>query len=345
MSTSFRNIAVGDILLDFDNPRIKHYLELYTDDEITAEQVALALSNNSNNSGDSGTSYKSLRDSIWKCQGIVHPIIVSHEADGRYIAIEGNTRLQIYKDFLKSDKSGLWDKIPAIVFEQISKEKKHEIRLQSHLVGPRAWDPYSKAKYLWQLSEVEHMPLTTIISLCGGGKSEILKSIEAFKFMEAEYRPYVRRKNMQFEVKEFSKFYEYQNSTIKHSVEIAGFDVKIFAQWVADGNVDTAQRVRIIPKVMGNKEAKEKFLRTNLAEAEKVLNAAELESADLSKYPYYVLAAQLFKKLVSGDPSIAEIKKLAHGDSEEALERLYHIQSLQGQLQIITESINQIANG
>lgn len=339
------NLPIDKILLDRDNPRIKNYLDHISADSITAAHIALALSNSSNTQ-DATTSYTALRDSIKKCGGIIHPIIVSHEADGSYIAIEGNTRLQIYKDFFNNDKSGIWDTIPAIVYDNLEDEKKHEIRLQSHLVGPRAWDPYSKAKYLWQLSEVEHMPLNTIVSLCGGGRTEILRSIAAYQYMETYYRPYVKTKrNRRFDIREFSKFMEFQSNAIQHSIKKAGFDLSVFACWVVDGNIDTAQRVRLIPKVLANDEARAKFLRTNLGEAEKILNAAELDTADLSKYPYYVLVSQLYKKLISSDPSITEIRRLATEDTEETQERIYHLQSLEGQLKIILENIRNIQNG
>lgn len=339
------NLDISLIRLDIDNPRIKNYLDNYPKEEITSAHIALALSNSSNTQ-DATTSYTSLRDSIKKCGGIIHPIIVSLEEDGTYVAIEGNTRLQIYKEFQKNDSSGLWDRIPAIVYDRLGNEKKHEIRLQSHLVGPRAWDPYSKAKYLWQLSEVEHMPLNTIISLCGGGKTEIQRSIAAYQYMETYYRPYVSSKrNRRFDIREFSKFHEFQNNAIQYSIRKAGFDLSIFAEWVAEGNIDTAQRVRILPKVLANDEARAKFLHTNLGEAEKIIFAAELDSADLSKYPYYVLVAQLYKKLILSEPSISEIKRLATDDSSEASERVYHLQSLESQLNIILENIREIQNG
>jgi len=265
------------------------------------------------------------------------------ESDGTYVAIEGNTRLQIYKDFKRDDPSGPWNSIPAIVYENLSPEKKHEIRLQSHLVGPRAWDPFSKAKYLYELSEVEHMPLKLIVSLCGGGKTEIERSIAAYKYMISFYHPYIKTKrNRRPEVREYSKFYEFQSSTIQHAIVRAGYELSKFAEWVVDGNIDTAQRVRILPKVLANSEAKARFLKTNLAEAEKVLNAAELDTADLSKYPYYVLASQLYKKIVSGEPSIEEMKSLAAGETDEAVDRMYHLGNLEAHLQIMLKTIHSL---
>lgn len=332
------NLPISSIELDVENPRIKHFLEIYKPESITAEAIALALSN-SVNSGDSSTSFSGLRDSIKVSGGIIHPIIVSKENDGRLIVIEGNTRLQIYKEFNESDPSGKWSTIPSLLYENLSDYDKHQIRLQSHLVGPREWDPYSKAKYLWQLSEVEHLPMNNIISLCGGRKTDIQRSIEAYIYMESVYRPLTREKGLVFNVRDFSKFLEYQNSTIKRSIKAAGYDENQFASWVVDDRIDTAQKVRIIPQVLSNEQASIKFLSSNLSEAEKVLHANELENADLSKYPYYVLAHELYKKLALGEPSPEEMRHLATDQSEESNNRIYDLNSLVSQINVMLDFI------
>lgn len=94
----YKALDVNDIQLDLENPRIKHYMEMYTN-EITSEQIALALS--AGGSTDARSSYKALRDSIKVNRGIINPIIVNKKNDGTMIVVEGNTRLQIYREFLK----------------------------------------------------------------------------------------------------------------------------------------------------------------------------------------------------------------------------------------------------
>jgi hypothetical protein len=331
-------LNISEIELDRDNPRIKHFLEIYQANKITAEAIALALSNSAN-ANDTSTSFAGLRDSIKVSKGIIHPIIVSHEADGRYVVIEGNTRLHIYKEFNEYEPDGTWAKIPALVYEQLSDVEKHKIRLQSHLVGPREWDPYSKAKYLWQLSEVEHMPMTSIISLCGGRKAEIQKSIDAYLYMETVYRPIIKSKGLDFNVRDFSKFAEYQNSNIKKSIQSAGYDEDQFAKWVADDMIDVALKVRRLTEILKNNDAKNKFLHSNLTEAERILHASELDNADLSKYPYYVIVQELYKKLALGEPKVDEIKELAKGESEESNKRKYYLESLNNQIKLILKFI------
>ena len=72
---------------------------------------------------------------------------------------------------------GNWETIKSIVYENVNEEKMDSIRLQAHLVGPREWDAYSKAKYLNYLVNVKYMQMTSLIVYCGGPSkaSEIKK--------------------------------------------------------------------------------------------------------------------------------------------------------------------------
>lgn len=331
---TLKTLPITSIQLDIDNPRIKQFLDIYQGN-ITAQHIALALSESSNN--DTSTTYRSLKDSIRASKGIIHPIVVNKEPDGTHTVIEGNTRLQIYKDFAKNDSSGIWDNIVCLVYENLTNEQKHEIRLQSHLVGPREWDPYSKAKYLWQLYVVESMPMANIIDMCGGRKNEINKQIEAYIYMEEFYRPYVaKKKDLFFDTRNFSKFLEYQkNNVIKSAVFTKGFDEDQFAKWVADGNVDNAQKVRLLPSIMKNDEALTVFLNKNLSEAEKVLNAAALANDDLSKYPYEVLCKALYNKLMGFDHM--EVVNLAQNPAFS--DKRYQLESTESLLKFYIDEI------
>lgn len=309
-------LNVQDISLDAENPRIKQYLEYYDPNSLTSEQIALALSDSSDS--DAITTYRALRESIKTSQGIIHPVLVNHESTGKYVVIEGNTRVQIYREFLSSGAKGDWTKIMALVYEDLSEMDKHAIRLQSHLVGPRDWNPYSKAKYIYKLSEIEHLPMNQIVAMCGGKESEIKQLIQAYEYMERYYRPYALQNGYDYETQQFSKFREYQNSRIKNSVLRKGFQENEFAKWVAEGNVDKAQGVRSIPAIMQNEEALKVFLKHNISAAEKVIHAAELMTSDLSEYPYEKLAKEFRIKLE--ELSATEVDNLAN-DSTYAEKR------------------------
>lgn len=312
MKPKYLELNVDEIELDMENPRIAKYLEMYGKENLNSEVISLALGGGTND--DKGTSYNTLKESIKANKGIINPIMVNKTTDGRFIVIEGNTRVQIYKEFKKYNVDGDWEKISALVFENLNEDEKDAIRLQSHLVGPREWDPYSKAKYLNYLSNSRNLPMSQIISFCGGNQAEIIKLIEAYNEMETYYRDNLDD-DSEFDQRDFSKFYEFQRKTIKEAILRKGYTIENFAKWVIDGNIDTAINVRKIPQIFESKEAIEVFLKSNISEAEKKVVIDDGFDKTIENIPYYVLANQLNKKINSMD--LGEFKSLKFDTDKE----------------------------
>ena len=254
----YEELDINLIKLDIDNPRIKMYLENY--ENPTAEGIALALNSSSN---DGQTSFSSLKESIRVNGGIINPIIVNHKGNN-YIVIEGNTRLQIYKDFNSQNVSGDWNKIRAIVYENLTDEEIHSIRLQSHF--------------------------------CGGKKNEINRLVSAYRDMQQFYVPKVKEYGYDIDYKDFSKFAELQNRSIIDSLIFNHYTKEDFAKWVIEGNIDSAQNVRCIPSILKNKQAKEEFFKSNISNALTKLNV-ESSNLDLNNTDYIELSKILTNKL------------------------------------------------
>ena len=109
-----RHAVLNVDLIDYDteNPRIMKALEKYGD-KLNAERIHFALSSASE--GERGaSSFVGLRDSIRACGGIQSPLVVTARG-GRYTCVDGNTRLAIYKKFLKEQPEDRWSQIKAIV--------------------------------------------------------------------------------------------------------------------------------------------------------------------------------------------------------------------------------------
>lgn len=94
--SSYTEIDTALLDLDFTNPRIQNYLQNYPEESRSGELLAMLL-------GTGTDSCASLKESIKEHGGIINPIIVNHFPDGRYVVIEGNTRLQIYRDFIRDN--------------------------------------------------------------------------------------------------------------------------------------------------------------------------------------------------------------------------------------------------
>ena len=284
-------LPIDKIELDKNNPRIATYLATHDPDDITSELMALLL-------GTTSESCASLRDSIEANGGIIHPIVVNQREDGTYVVIEGNTRLQIYRDFKKSGKAGSWDKIRAIVYSNLDDDNMHSIRLQAHLVGPREWDAYSKAKYLNYLANVEKMPMNVLVSFCGGNSkaSEIRNMIAAYNDMETYYRPQCDDDTM-FDIKKFHGFVEMQRGMVLESIISHGYTKSDFSKWMIDDRFTTLQDVRRLPNILQSKKATEAFFKDDSRAAIKILAVEEITSDKLKDIPYELLAKELSKRM------------------------------------------------
>jgi len=305
-------LDVVSIELDKGNPRLATFLEKYGE-AITSDDVAFAL----DDSGDSGNTMQTLREAIKTHGGLITPIIVNFiSAEKRYVAIEGNTRVKIFQEFLENGTAGSWNEIPAVINNDMSEQMIHQTRLQAHLVGPRDWQPYAKAKYLHYLSTTKCMTDAQVEDCCGGiaNRNTIRKLVDAYNDMEKHYRPLVASDD-QVDTRKFSYFNELQNRTIINALRSVGKNKDDFAQWVIDGKVDTAQQgVRDLPKVLQMPKAAEAFLSDSnmtVSEAMKIVSAAEIapSSAEaLSDASLQSLVLVLTEKLANFPWS--EVKRL-----------------------------------
>ena len=269
------SLPISDIQLDWTNPRIRRQLDMYGDDNITAERIALALKEGSEEDKASGTTFARLRNSIIKNKGIITPIVINNTSDG-HVCVEGNTRLLIYRELYESTKDKIWLNIPCLVYENANHEEMSSIRLQAHLIGPRPWDPYSKARYLAFLWDEEELSHDQIIEYCGGNKRQIADSIRAYRMVEEVYKPSLNHPE-EFDHTRFSGFIEYQDNRVHGAVLSGGFNDKQFSMWLHDRKIQRLEHVRRLPEILGNVEAKEAFLKSGSNEAIKILNQPSLE--------------------------------------------------------------------
>ena len=301
----FAMLRVETLVLDTTNPRVARFVEMYGE-EVTDEQMSLALGAANYDEGESTTTFQSLRASVRTHGGLIHPILVHREANNRLVVIEGNTRALIYRQFKNDDDSGKWDIIPAIVYDQLDDKEIDAIRLQAHLVGPRQWDPYSKAKYLDFLSNSEHLTTEQIIDFCGGQKAEVHRFISAYNDMEKYYRP-LHTSDDQFDPTRFSAFVEMQAPRVQEALLTSGFTQRHFAEWVNERILSPLYLVRRLPAILANHQARSVFLKDGAREAVKVLDSPStveaLEDATVSQ-----LAKALLDRIEK--MSYADIRRL-----------------------------------
>lgn len=291
----YEEIPVENLSLDDANPRIAWVKDMNPDfnqnKDVHMEQALC----------DESPSFIALQASIKEMGGINFPIIVNRQKDGKMVVIEGNTRLQIYKKFLRENVGGDWTKIPANVHEDLDPKIIESIRIHAHIVGTREWNAYSKAKYLHDKSEFEHLSLKEIVGFVGGHASEIKKDIEAYKDMENHYRKAVEDKDdgTDFNPTRFSLWAQLQIGDRMQAIRTAGFSRDTVAEWDIEGKFDPIRKFRQIKSILENPESKKIFLKHvdkggGAREALKVIDHSQTSLKDITDKQ---LAKELFNRI------------------------------------------------
>jgi hypothetical protein len=311
----FQLVRVSDIVLDRDNPRIKKFIEMYGDNP-SPEAFYLALGAAGDEEGQNSATFEKLKNSIQTSGGIIQPIILNRKKR-KYVCVEGNTRVALYKKFQEDRVKGQWTHIPSLVYESMEDFQVDSIRLQVHLVGTRQWDPYSKAKYLHSLRNEKSMPLAMMVEYCGGREKEVVESINAFSDMEKYYRPIVQEGN--FDTSRFSGFVELQEPKIKQAIAESGFTITDFATWIRDKKLHPLHTVRLLPRILRNTKAREAFLKYDAQRAAELIDrpgsSKALAGASLSQ-----LALALTQKIYA--LSWPEAEKLRSDPKSESAQLL-----------------------
>ncbi|MCY4132713.1 MAG: hypothetical protein OXF39_08765 [Nitrospira sp.] len=337
-------LNINDISLDTDNPRIKKSLEKFGD-KLNAERIHFAL--RSATEGEKGaSSYTQLKDAILASGGVIFPITVINKGNG-YVCIDGNTRLAIYKQFLKEGVKGGWSEIKAIVLDNAKQRDIETIRVSAHLVGAREWPAYEKARYLHYLRNSKFMDYGEMIALCGGNKLNIERQIDAYHDMNEYYRDVVD--DTAFHIDRFSGFVELQKRSVKEAIFEAGLDLKDFGEWIRDGKIFRLEDVRDLPKVLRDDKAKETFLAGGPRSIEAAVRLLDqqgekspgqksseitLETASL-----YQLAEALARRI--NDLPYSEVRALRDRERDEVEGQIATLESLSARLHRLLEDVSE----
>jgi len=282
-----------------------------------------------------GGTYISLRNSIRTNNGIIHPIIVIAQGE-RYKVIEGNTRLAIYHSFNSNTNiKGNWSEIPCVVYDEIEDKEIDAIRLQSHLVGPREWDAYSKGKYLYFLSQQSYMTAGELVEFCGGNSHQVNRYIQAYSDMEKYYRPEVT--DDEFDPTRFSAFVEFQKTNVRNAIHKADHTFHGFARWVKDGLLTPSQTVRNLPAILDDQNAHSIFLVRGAVEAYATLTNAPVLT-NLNNYSIEDLCNAVLQRFDG-----LKLKDFEYYCNNPESEAVLLFQNLKDQLDVYLERIERFA--
>lgn len=263
-------ININDILLDELNPRISFFRDNQNSDKLSNDKIIFALTQKK------PEAFRKLKDSIHNNKGIIYPIWVESlgfENSKKYRAIEGNTRVVVYKQLnIEEPNENKWKTILSyILLHTVSEKRRNLIRLISHLRGATEWDAYEKAKYLYKLWNEEGWSTHRLEKQTKMNLKQIDENIEAYKIMERQYLP--AHEDDPNEVNKFSYFIEYvQDKKLQNLMKNNSKDVKDFCDWVADKEkIPTGQNVRRLRDIFENEGTIEIFLNKGFSAAMQIL--------------------------------------------------------------------------
>ena len=281
-----QNIPIDQVYLDLQNPRSKfsnHSLEQNDPfDESQQRTTAALLRQHVGEATD--YSVEALKLSIEASGGITNPIWVKL-VESKYICIEGNTRLMLYKALaLENPDDEKWITIPAIVHENITPQFENQLKLTAHIVGARQWRPYNKAKYAKELQLNSVLDWDQIRDIVGGQVSNLKKQVHAVE----DFDTYFVDKYGTNHNDKFSHYIELEGRPqIQASMNHHGIQKEEFAEWVADNKFKRAINIRHLGEILENPEAFDAFKTDGFPGAEPFLHKAaiditEVETSQLS---------------------------------------------------------------
>tara|TARA_B100002019_G_C21197526_1_gene562192 strand:+ start:198 stop:1208 length:1011 start_codon:yes stop_codon:yes gene_type:complete len=251
-------IPIDEIYLDVENPRSKYSDPTVIEDPFGEQKQAQtsALLRQQDGDGATGYSVQALKQSIRQSGGIVNPIWIKKVSD-KWVCIEGNTRLCIYKDLMNDEPNNeTWKTIPSITYTDITSDVENKLKLTAHIVGTREWKPYNKAKYVIDLIDSE-LTFEEISEIVGGQVGKLKKQVQAVHKFDKHYLPIAGGDKSN---RQFSHFVVLEeNPTAQFALQENQISMDEFAKWVLDKKFGMAINVRDLKKIVDHPQAFQAF--------------------------------------------------------------------------------------
>lgn len=253
-----KEIEMDDIDLDLidldpDNPRLGYWKDIQEKDKFSQKEISSALV------FEDEEGIRKLRLNIEVNEGIINPIWVIRVGE-RYLAIDGNTRIQIYRDLRRKypQKPG-YKSIKCRILPESTDEKAVEfIRLNEHLRGVNDWEVYVRAKMLYTLYYKRGYSYEELQNKTKLAQNQIIRWMEAYKNMNEQFLP--QYGEQPDSLRKFSYFVEFENPKIKQGIDKLNLGVKDFCKWVGEGQIRRAQDVRDLKKILDSEKSKKQLV-------------------------------------------------------------------------------------
>jgi hypothetical protein len=208
---------------------------------------------------------KDLYHRIFNNGGLIEdPIIYSNG-----IVVEGNCRIVCLRELCKKYPQ---DERFKQVYVRVLPTNVNDIQLmlllgELHIAGKIEWRAFDQAEYVWRMNKVHNKSYEFLTNHLHWSRSKLSQKISAYE----ETKIYIEQTGDQEGINRFSHFEEFmKKKELRDRVEDKKF-MKEFRNWVFEGKFPDAKNIRLLPDIMKNKRAMEKFSKTGFKGAQQVL--------------------------------------------------------------------------
>lgn len=295
----FENVPIERIELDESNPRIRYRLKLEQDGK-GLEQVILSV-----------PEVKKLRKDIETNKGLRERVILQ-ENGARFKTIEGNCRLVCLQSLHLKDKNNpAWKTVPARVLPKDVDPKQIAILLADfHVAGKITWQAHEKAGQVYLMANDLHMGQDEIATYLRTSKTTVSRLLQAYELMRDHFLRIDNEKYAKQGERKWSFFEEFfKQKDLREELKKNPAFGDDFCGWVGEGRLPEGADVRLLPTLLANPAARNKFLSSPapsaLSDAMKVLEQSDPEQGS----EFFKLLAK-FREACTNAAQVKEILRI-----------------------------------
>jgi hypothetical protein len=227
----FKELPVGQVILDPDNPRIQHAVKQKFKGALAKQDDLLTLVYEQPGVPEL---YATIRDN----GGLMEPIYV--RPDGRII--EGNCRAVSYLKLRKAKPlEETWKTIPAYIVPSITERQVAILQGSQHVAGKNKWRAYEKVGHLHAMHKRLGMTPGDIAKVLGLREHAVKQDLEAYDTMTEKLLPRMGGGN---ELQKWSYVQEFHKSKALTDYRTKPENVDEFISMVAEGRFKKGEAVR-----------------------------------------------------------------------------------------------------
>jgi hypothetical protein len=281
------DIPIANVLLDPNNPRIRHTVRQRTTNGAMLSQDALCgLVLDQPGVSDL---FKAIRDN----GGLLEPIYI--RPDGR--VIEGNCRAAAAMRLHGTNKTDAhWHTVPAFLVPTITERQVAVLQGQFHVAGKNKWRAYEKAGHVYAMNTDLKMEMTAIARALGMQERVVCRLIDAYKTMREKVLPRMKGGGLDrwSYVEEF-----YKNKDLKEYRNKAS-NVDEFVDLVVNKRVKHGAEVRNLARILKHERAAKVLRRDGFKKAFTVVGKLD-PTADSAVFRKVKELTELLRGLASTD--------------------------------------------